>query len=328
MAANIVDNQIAYKGETPWHGLGVRVDETATGMEMLISAGLNWPVEARTIAMRNTDADASNRNLVIPGYKAITRGDTQQVFHVASDRYQPVQNAEIIEMFHSFCEAGHATMDVVGALHGGAVVWALANINGGSTTTLKGGDKLTGKILLSTSHDGSLQTEGRGTQVRVVCNNTFDAARSAGKAPFKLKHSAKFTDAEKERCRVMMADEIGNVIRANENAAALANVTIDESAWLDFMCKLMGDTNVISVKDGTLTKVAREIKDDTILSPGANLESARGTLWGAVNGVTYYADHRRGRTADSRMMSAWFGNSNELKNSAVNVALDMAGIAR
>jgi phage/plasmid-like protein (TIGR03299 family) len=180
--------------------------------------------------------------------------------------------------------------------------------------------------MLSTSHDGSIQTEGRGTQVRVVCNNTFDAARSAGKAPFKLKHSAKFTDERKDECRAMMSRELAHVIRANENAALLSKVTINESDWLDFMTKLLGEQNVISPKDSQLTKVAQDIKDDTILSPGANLKSAKGTLWGAVNGVTYYADHRRGRTADTRMMSAWFGDSNILKNSAVNVALEMAGV--
>lgn len=319
---------MAYTGAKPWHDLAnVCLQSDATLEEWLVGAKLNWRVQRRALAMRDNEGNGL-RSDTLKDYRAIVRSDNDQVFQVSSNRYQLVQNAEIVEMFREFCDAGHAMMETLGALNNGAVIWALAKMNGGSTVVLEDNDQLNGYIMLSTSHDGSLQTEGRGTQVRTVCGNTFDAARSAGKAPFKLKHSTKFTDEKKAECREMMSRELAHVIRANENAKLLSKVVIDEPAWLDFMSRLMGEDKVLNPKTAELTRIAQDIKDDTILSPGAQLASARGTLWGAVNGVTYYADHRRGRTADSRMMSAWFGNSNELKNSAVNVALDMAGITR
>jgi hypothetical protein len=43
-------------------------------------------------------------------------------------------------------------------------------------------------------------------------------------------------------------------------------------------------------------------------SPGSDLVTARDTLWGAVNGVSYWTDHQRGRGQDTRLSSAWFGD--------------------
>ena len=32
---------MAYAGEVPWHGLGVKVDDTLTPQEMVVAAGLD-----------------------------------------------------------------------------------------------------------------------------------------------------------------------------------------------------------------------------------------------------------------------------------------------
>ena len=69
------------------------------------------------------------------------------------------------------------------------------------------------------------------------------------------------------------------------------------------------------------------IQESTIASPGSELESARGTLWGAVNGVTHYVDHvARARTDSNRLFSGGFGDGERMKNSAVRVAAEMAGV--
>ncbi|CAK9250006.1 unnamed protein product [Sphagnum jensenii] len=81
MAHMIENNQIAYKGETPWHGLGFRLDENATGEDMLKVAGLDWKVQRRALAMRGRDGSGL---IVEPlsAYKAIVRSDTDHVFGV------------------------------------------------------------------------------------------------------------------------------------------------------------------------------------------------------------------------------------------------------
>jgi hypothetical protein len=95
-----------------------------------------------------------------------------------------------VDFFHEYCNAGHATMETVGGLRDGAVVWALARLNGGSTRTIGANDELRGYMLLATSHDGSLRTIGKPTQVRVVCHNTLTAAVGEKTAnTFSMKHT-------------------------------------------------------------------------------------------------------------------------------------------
>jgi phage/plasmid-like protein (TIGR03299 family) len=58
---------------------------------------------------------------------------------------------------------------------------------------------------------------------------------------------------------------------------------------------------------------------------GSNLQSANGTVWGLVNGVTQYTDHeRRARSQDYRLDSAWFGAGAAIKQKALEQAIALA----
>lgn len=70
-----------------------------------------------------------------------------------------------------------------------------------------------------------------------------------------------------------------------------------------------------------LTTFSREAYLNTF-----TVQEMRGLSNRDFNGVTYFADHMRGRTQDTRLVSAWFGDSDLLKRTAVNVALEMAGL--
>jgi len=45
------------------------------------------------------------------------------------------------------------------------------------------------------------------------------------------------------------------------------------------------------------------------------------------NAVTYMTDHELGRSADTRLTSAWFGGNAKRKVSALKLAVDMAEAA-
>lgn len=352
MAHMIENNMIAWKGATPWHGLGFQVADNATGAEMLKVAGLDWKVQTRALAMRSAD----QQNILtapLQGFKAIVRSDNDHVFAIPTKRYQIVQNAEIVELFREYCEAGHAKMETVGGLRNGAVVWALAKLNGGSVKTLRGGDTVEGYILFSTSHDGSLATVGKATQVRVVCHNTLSAALQGG-VDFKVKHSTKWTAERAKEAKEALGMALAQVQEMNEVAEQLSNVNVDRKGQIEFISRLANgkclldqviedstpapasaslidaailNTHVTSRDaDSVLNRVGKAILEAIIDSPGSTLESAKGTLWGAVNGVSYYTDHVAGRTQDTRLSNAWFGTNDELKRNAVKVAMDMAGL--
>ena len=75
-----------YCGESPWHGLGTRLDAPATAAEAITAAGLDYDVTLTP--MTTTDG------LPVPQRRAVVRADTRAVLGVVSDRYVPVQNRQ------------------------------------------------------------------------------------------------------------------------------------------------------------------------------------------------------------------------------------------
>ena len=366
MAHQITGNELAYVGATPWHGLGYSVPAGTTGAEMLKIAKLDWTVAERTIQMLSGPSESSE-TVVLPvnGFKAIVREDTNQIFSIPSKRYEMVQNADVVDMFREYCEAGHATMETVGGIRGGAVVWALAKLNGGSSLTLVGNDTLNGYVLFSTSHDGSMPTMGKVTHVRVVCNNTLSAAynvRSNGKgfkhydADFRMKHSSKWDESKRGEAQSKMAMATEQAAKYNELCDRLSRVRIDGKGKIKFLMQLLNkettpavapvsvsnleptqeeidrivsgyvESSVTEKELSELGRVGRDILEASYNSPGANLASADGTLFGLVNGVSYQVDHVRGRTQDARLYQAWYGVGDTLKTDAFSQALELAGV--
>ena len=93
MGHDIIDNQIAYVGEVPWHGLGTKVKRGATAEQMIKAANLNWSVvTVPAYAIHN------NRPLDT-GQVAVVREDTGQCFGIGGRRYTPVQNAATVAFF-------------------------------------------------------------------------------------------------------------------------------------------------------------------------------------------------------------------------------------
>lgn len=338
MSHQIENNMIAYRGQQPWHGLGFQVDENMSNLEMMKVAGLDWRVQRRSLAMRDANGDVM-LTAPLANFKAIVRSDNDFVFGVPTSRYNLVQNEEIVNLFKEYCEAGHAKMETIGGLRGGAVVWALAKLNGGTATTLKGGDEMNGYILFSTSHDGTLSTVGKATSVRVVCHNTMSAALAGG-VDFKLKHSSKWTPERAKEAKEKLGMASEQIQEFHAAAEALSNVPVDRQGQIEFLSRLMDgklmlnensdeaflkSVGIMTAEDN-LNRVGKSILEAIVDSPGAELESAKGTLWGAVNGVSYYTDHVAGRTQDSRLSNAWFGSNDNLKRSAMEVALEIAGV--
>ncbi len=78
-------------------------------------------------------------------------------------------------------------------------------------------------------------------------------------------------------------------------------------------------------KEGELTRTAQNTLAKVNDQPGA--EFAKGTWWQPFNAVTYMVDHELGRSNDTRLQSAWFGQKQKLKTDALELALEMAEAA-
>lgn len=104
-----------------------------------------------------------------------------------------------------------------------------------------------------------------------------------------------------------------------EKVQKMARHPMKEDAAATFFAELLPQ------KDGEplLKSVKREREAIMALfwsAPGQDLIGAQQTLWGAVNAVTYYADHVRSGGTAERLDSAWFGTGYAMKEKAWNQA--------
>ena len=331
---------MAYKYDAvPWHGLGVAVEGDVTVEGMLEKAGLTWGVQRRKVYMHSSKDQPEV--VEIPEYYAVTR-ETGEVFQVAGSQYRPLQNKDVLAFFKQYCEAGDMQLETAGSLKGGAVIWALAQIEKARFDL--GDDAHRGYMLLANSHDGSMSFQGQLTDVRVVCWNTLSAALSDGAARFfSLRHTKQFTNGAVQRVKhqVERALEVMKAHKARLETLATAPVK-DGMHLLEFAARLVqpslllpapGTTPTLSEGKpvGTLAvgwrdlhKPAREVVQAVRYSPGSGTMAAKGTWYGALQGYTHYADHVAGDDQEARLYSAWFGARAGQKEQAVELAEQFA----
>lgn len=245
---------------------------------------------------------------------------------VVSPKYQPVQPKQIIEFYRDLTEQYGFELETAGSLKDGRRIWALANTK--NAMQLRGGDENRLYLLLATSFDGSMSTQARLTNVRVVCNNTIELA-TQGRAEVVVPHSTVF-DADKVKVELKVG-EAWEVFKAQSKAMSQRVVNKDETVrfFLDVYFNLKNDEDIAKFQalegsEARAEKLNERMKAALFNSPGAHMESARGMLWGLVNAVTYDVDHTLpSRSQENRLNKAWFGEGNTIKQRAWNSALKM-----
>ncbi|EOS72058.1 phage/plasmid-like protein [Lachnospiraceae bacterium MD308] len=175
MAANV--ESMFYVRETPWHGLGVRVNEAPASREALTAAGLNWKVVQEPIYTGTEE--------LIDGYKANVRDSDRKVLGVVTDRYKVIQNTEAFAFTDSLLGEG-VRYETAGSLLGGKRVWLLAHM---PHEYIISGERISPYLLFSNTHDGSGAIKIALTPIRVVCNNTLNLALSTAKRSWSMMHT-------------------------------------------------------------------------------------------------------------------------------------------
>jgi len=212
-------NRASYAStQREWHGLGelmpagqdIETWATAAGMEYKVQrAVIRYAAERFDTAHTPINALRSIEDKLV-----LFRSDTGAPLGVVSDSYKVVQPREVLEFFREWAQANACTIESAGVLFGGKRYFATAKMSDG--VFVGEGDKVVPYVLLSTSADGSLATEGRITTVRVVCNNTLRLA-SKGASSFRVSHRTAF---KAEECR-------GIIESAHEEFGAFMKAEVD-----------------------------------------------------------------------------------------------------
>ena len=343
--------QIAYVGETPWHGLGNQLSPHQPIEVWAEQAGMDWRIESSDVSYMAQNERGQSIIMPYEEQRVLYRSDTYAPLSVVSQRYQEVQPKQILEFYRDLTEQSGFELETAGVLKGGKKFWALAKT--GQTSALKGKDVSNGYILLATACDGTLATTAQFTSIRVVCNNTLAIAlkgQNSSAGVVKVPHSTKF-DAEK------IKQQLGISVRAWEDhmyeMKQLSQRKVTQGEAAAYFDAVFNNTSlsVPEQEDGIIQfyrNVATQAqsnnpatKADNKTEPngramskvmtmfngqgrGAELSSAKDTAYGLLCSITEFADHeRRAMSQDHRLDSAWFGAGAGLKQRGLEQALAM-----
>ena len=305
---------MAYVGATPWHGLGNQLTEQQPIDVWLHEAGMNWTIEQSDVLF-NVSQDGMHIRMHRDA-KVLYRSDTLAPLSVVSPRYKVVQPHEVLHFYNDLVHAGGFELETAGVLKGGKKLWALAKT--GQETLVRSGDRVKAYLLLATSCDGTLCTTAQFTSVRVVCNNTLQIAVGDNTGAVKVPHSTVFDPlAVKDALGLGLSD--WDVFMRNIKALSQRPISPEEAR--QYFADVLDEP--MPVEDATPSKAMQQLH---ALYSGAGMGSmltgTRGTAWGLVNAVTEYVDHhRRARSSDYRLDSAWFGQGATLKQRAMHKSL-------
>lgn len=305
---------MAYAGEVPWHGIGVRVPADLHPTQMLQKAGLDW-----TVRKVPAYADVAGQRVAV-GRSALVRDSDDSILDVVSDDWNVLQNHEAFEFFHDFVANGDMEMHTAGSLRDGQLVWALAKVNDGFE--LFKGDQVDSYLLFSNPHKYGWSIDVRFTPIRVVCNNTLTLSLNTSSKNFvKVSHRRQF-DGDMVKETLGIAKE--KLATYREMAQFLGGKRYTAPKLVEYF------KNVFPVTGGPEKKKEMSISASKALDvvhtqPGAQF--AEGSWWSAFNAVTYMVDHKLGRSQDNRLTSAWFGQGKKVKADALELAVQMAEAA-
>jgi len=314
----------AYAGERPWHGLGIQVPGLMTTAQAIVAGGLDWEVKKVPLMLNDITMQ------VVHGHYATVRfgpetnedGDLRRIpLGIVGERYTVVQNREAFGFFDAALGEGAAAIETVGALGNGERIFAMARIPGDFEITA--GDPLERYILLHTSHDGTTPLEALFSIVRVVCNNTLQAALRGAKQTVRIRHTQSVTDRVKQAHKVLCdSDAYWTRIQDAYKAMALRDMSaLDVITFLEnlFPGKLTKDKDTDKMVE-TVSGKARNAREKVLnLFEGhaKGSEEAGTSAWGLYNAVTEYVDHERSiRSTTDPWESSTFGTGADLRQKA------------
>jgi phage/plasmid-like protein (TIGR03299 family) len=253
---------------------------------------------------------------------------------MSKSHYVPAQPQELIAGLMEVVKGSGFVIDCVMALKGGKVISALARRE--AEPGMLGEDIHLPYLGILTSFDGTFARQANLTAIRRVCMNTVRFSLSTDSTvTAKQRNSREFT-IEKAND---LFDKLGEYDAAFANymevMRAMSKVKFTDERCARFFAKLyapdifeneerwktskMDEDKISTNKKNVIADLLEFFKD----SPGSNLPSAEGTLYGAFNAVTYFQDHEARTKGEKRWESASLGNGARKKEQALDLAMEL-----
>jgi phage/plasmid-like protein (TIGR03299 family) len=308
-----------------WHGLGQIVDGYPTSKEAIQFAGLNYRVEKRRLFTFDNEnnfgnADTIQAGIEVPNFYATIRTDNEAVLGVVGKDYQVVQNVDAFSFFDAIVGGEGIQYETAGALGRGERIFITAKL---PHYIKVGTDDLIEKYLfLTTSHDGFGSITAAFTPVRIVCQNTLNAAIRNRSTTVKIRHTAGAKERLEEAHKLMgMTNTLSRSLEELFNHWITVRIT-DKQVKSLIRLAMAPNREVLKDLQAGLTdelstqymNICDSVFEYAVSNPSQQLETTRGTLFGAYNGITgYFQNVREYKSEEAKLKSILLGGNAQIR---------------
>ena len=300
-----------------WHGLGQIIEDYPTSAEAIIHAGLNYTVEKRSLFTVDQDNhrilndpnaddyfDEVQAGILVPDYFANVRTDTDEILGVVGKDYNIIQNIDAFSFFDNIVGGKNGILyETAGALGKGERIFITAKLPG--YIRIGRNDCIEKYLFLTTSHDGYGSITAAFTPVRIVCQNTLNAALKNHTNSFKIRHTANAKD------RLQQAHQLLGV--SNRLADDLEEVF---NRW--------SKIRISDVAVKRLVQIAMAPNKETLESLRNGNEDL---LSGAYNAVTgYFQNVKAYKDDETKFKNIMYGSGMQRSQTAFNLCSEFAKV--
>jgi phage/plasmid-like protein (TIGR03299 family) len=180
-------------------------------------------------------------------------------------------------------------------------------------------------LFLTTSHDGSGSITAAFTPIRIVCNNTLNAALRNKSNAIKIRHTSGAKERLETAHKVMgMSNTLSQQLEEVFNHWTKVRITDPELKKLIQLAMCPNKETLGYLKTGkeedlsTLFKnTCEEVLEYALASDTQQTETTKGTVFGAYNAVTgFYQNVRNFRDGESKLKSLMFGGTAQIRSQA------------
>ena len=270
--------------------------------------------------------------LPIDDHFATVRTDTEIVLGVVGLQYQTVQNRDAFSFFDTIVKGEGILYETAGVLGKGERIFITAKL----PSYIKVGreDLIEQYLFLTTSHDGSGSITAAFTPVRIVCNNTLNAALKNMSNSIKIRHT---NNAKKKLEQAHQVMGITNTLSAHLedlfNNWSKVRIT-DKEVYKLIQLALIPNKEVLrDIRRGKedelsthFLNICKDAYEYAMSNETQQLETTKGTLFGAYNGVTgYFQNIRPYKSDEGKIKSLLYGGTGQQRTQAAfNLCIDFS----
>lgn len=330
----------------------IDVSDCVTSEDVIKKAKLDWEVAKCEIVAKmpmNLNPDSNRDGFNYGGMQytpvesmyATYRTDLNFPLGVVKEKYTPVQNIDAFKFFDDAIGKNKAIWQTAGFFGNGEKIFVTAKL---PQNIFVNDDIIDNYLVFATSHDGTMGVKILLTPIRVVCENTLNAALQNNDAYISFRHTESVhgrIDAAKEilgicDVKIKALNELYqgfNKIKLTDTQAAeyFAKLILSKSEYDNLYLTGHNAMQLVLRSSSAMSDAEISTRKCNVIAElyyyylnGIGQEQFRGTGWGAYNAVNGYYSNVDNIDGVKRMDSLLFGDkANKIKQSG-NLLLEIA----